>query len=106
MAKTATLTLEPQNEDKELDEIVDKLEKLNKNSLTMEVHEKEPEYVGPTVSVFLPELAEDPSVKIDQYEHVTIANEDGIKHYKVHRGEHVDVPVPVFLALRERYKKL
>lgn len=41
-------------------------------------------------------------VKIDQYEHVTI---DG-KTTLIRRGEHVDVPVPVYLQLRNRFPYL
>ena len=74
---------------------------------TAVVHEEKPTGV-PTVSVFLPELeggGED-GLKVDQYEHVTIANQMKAEHYKIHRGEHVDVPVPVFMALKEKYPML
>lgn len=76
--------------------------------LTTAVPKKEEEVKEPTVSVFLPEL-EDPGtegIKIDQYEHVTIGNEKGDKVWYVKRGEHVDVPVSVFMVLKERYPKL
>lgn len=79
------------------------LEELD--SLTVAVTPKKPSYTGPVVSVFLPKLEEggEGDLKVDQYEHVTIANEKEEMHYKVHRGEHVDVPVPVFMVLKEKY---
>lgn len=68
---------------------------------------KEPEYKGPMVDVFIPRLEEaGGGMKTDQYEHVTIANEHKEKCYKVLRGERVEVPVPVFLALKERYPNI
>jgi len=78
------------------------------DSLTVAVPKKEKKDNGPRVTVFLPEL-EDPGtegIKVDQYEHVTIANELGENVYYVKRGEHVEVPVPVFMVLKERYPKL
>ena len=77
------------------------------NVLTIAVPAEEKKYKGPYVSVFLPELEDTGGgMKVDQFEHVTIANEDGEECYKVLRGSHVDVPVPVFIALKERYPKL
>ena len=69
---------------------------------------KEESYQGPMVDVFLPALEDNGQggMKVDQYEHVTIANEKGETCYKVLRGEHVQVPVPVFVMLKERYPKL
>lgn len=76
--------------------------------LTTAVKKDEKKYEGPTARVFLPELENsgDEGVKVDQYEHVTLANEVGRQVYRVHRGEWVDVPVPVFIALKEKYPKL
>ena len=78
------------------------------DGLTVATPEKKPDYVGPYVDIFLPALEEngDGGMKVDQYEHVTIANEQKETCYKVLRGEHVAVPVPVFIALKERYPKL
>ena len=78
------------------------------DSLTVAVKKEEPKYEGPTVSVFLPELEEpgEEGMQVDQYEHVTIQNEEGKEVFLVHRGEHVDVPVPVFMVLKEKYPKL
>jgi len=78
------------------------------DNLTIAVEKNESGYKGPYVSVFLPELEGDGSdgLKVDQYEHVTIANEEKETHYRIHRGERVDVPVPVFMVLKEKYPKL
>lgn len=79
-----------------------------KDQLTMEVPEHKEGYVGPMVDVFIPELENNDSngLKVDQYEHVTIANQEKEEIYYVRRGEHVSVPVPVFLQLKERYPKI
>lgn len=76
--------------------------------MTSVVKKKEQEYKGPYVDVFLPELEGGGAdgIKVDQYEHVTIANEMKETIYRVHRGERVSVPVPVFMALKEKYPKL
>lgn len=58
----------------------------------------------PRVKVFIPEAPgiDDGDIKVDHYEHVTV---DGVTTL-VRRGEHVEVPVPVFLQLRNKYPKL
>jgi hypothetical protein len=96
----------PVNEDRELDEISEKMEKMA--SMTTAVPKKEKKYQGPYVRIFLPELenSENEGLNVDQYEHVTLANETGEEHYRIHRGEYVDVPVPVFIVLKDRYPKL
>ena len=78
------------------------------DGLTIQAAPKEEGYKGPMVTVFLPELEDSGSagIKVDQYEHVTISNEEKDKTYYVLRGEPVEVPVPVFIALKERYPKL
>ena len=78
------------------------------DGLTIAAPEKKPDYVGPYVDIFLPALEENGQggMKVDQYEHVTIANEQKETCYKVLRGERVSVPVPVFIALKERYPKI
>jgi hypothetical protein len=77
-------------------------------SLTTAVVKDEKKYDGPYVQIFLPELENpgDEGMQVDQYEHVTISNEVGREKFLVHRGEHVMVPVPVFMALKEKYPKL
>jgi len=85
-----------------------KKEEMVNDVLTTVTEEKKPDYNGPYVEVFLPALEENGQggMKVDQYEHVTIANENKETCYKVLRGERVEVPVPVFIALKERYPKL
>lgn len=76
---------------------------------TIKVAEEKPKYNGPTVSIFLPALEEEGAgVKVDQYEHVTIANEEKEEHWKIRRGMHVEVPVPVYVVLKQsgRYPNL
>ena len=77
-------------------------------SLTTAVVKDEKKYDGPYVQIFLPELENpgDEGMQVDQYEHVTISNEVGREKFLVHRWEHVMVPVPVFMALKEKYPKL
>ena len=85
-----------------------KTEAAFNDGLTVVAEEKKPDYIGPYVDVFLPVLEDsgDGGLKVDQYEHVTIANENKETCYKVLRGERVPVPVPVFIALKERYPKI
>lgn len=80
----------------------------NFDDLTVQIEEKKEGYNGPMVTVFIPALEDSGSegLKVDQYEHVTIANEEKETCYKVLRGEPVQVPVPVFVALKARYPKL
>lgn len=65
-------------------------------------------YNGPYVPVFLPALEDNGSggLKVDQYEHVTIANEQKETCWKVLRGETVEVPVPVYILLKQKYPKI
>ena len=58
----------------------------------------------PRVRIMLPMPPETGSgMKIDPYEHVTI---NGEKPIYVKRGEYVDVTVPVFLQLRNKYPNI
>ena len=76
--------------------------------LTTTTPEKQAVYNGPYVPVFIPALEDSGSggLKVDQYEHVTIANEQKETCWKVLRGETVEVPVPVFLQLKQKYPKI
>ena len=77
------------------------------DSLTFVMEKEDTSYKGPTVTIYLPKLEEEGSgVKVDQYEHVTIANEEGEKTYYVKRGERVDVPVAVYVVMKEKYPDL
>ena len=75
-------------------------------TFTVSVEQKKQD--EPMVTVYLPKLEDEGSggFKVDQYEHVTIANEEHEKTYYVHRGERVDVPVSVFMVLKEKYPDL
>ena len=83
-------------------------QELESGSLTTIVRPVDDSYKGPTVTVFLPALEDSGSagLKVDQYEHVTIANEETEKTYYIHRGESVEVPVPVFMVLKEKYPNI
>lgn len=84
-----------------------KPEEIIEDGITVTAVQKEEGYKGPMVSVFLPKLEEEGGgMKVDQYEHVTIANEVEEKIYRVKRGERVDIPVPVFVILKEKYPDL
>ena len=76
--------------------------------LTTTTPERQAVYNGPYVPVFIPALEDTGSggLKVDQYEHVTIANEQKETCWKVLRGETVEVPVPVFLQLKQKYPKI
>ena len=77
------------------------------DSMTFVMEPEQKKYNGPMVSVYLPKLEEEGNgIKVDQYERVTIANEEMEESYMVLRGEPVDIPVPVFVALKEKYPKL
>ena len=78
------------------------------DGLTIQMEEKDTGYKGPMVPVFLPALEDSGSagLRVDQYEHVTIANEEKETTFYVKRGIRVDVPVPVFVILKERYPNL
>ena len=56
----------------------------------------------PRVRIFIPEPPSESEVAVDHYEHVTIDSKTTL----VRKGEWLDVPVDVFLQLRNRYPKL
>ena len=59
--------------------------------------------IEPTVRVIIPRSEDqDTSVKVDQTETVTING----KTTRIKRGEYVDVKVPVFLQLKQRYPNI
>ena len=94
-------------EENEFDEALEDIsEELDQ--LTMAVPQKVDTNGEPRVSIILPVLEGDDTegITVDQYEHVTIGNEKGEKIYYVRRGEYVDVPVSVYMVLKQKYPKL
>lgn len=77
------------------------------DGLTIVQEVKEEKVKVPTVQIYLPKLEEEGNgVKVDQYEHVTIANENKEETFYVKRGERVDVPVNVYVVMKEKYPDL
>ena len=77
------------------------------DGLTIVQEVREEKDKGPMVQIYLPKLEEEGNgVNVDQYEHVTLANEvkEDIKYIK--RGERVDVDIPTFLVMKEKYPDL
>ena len=73
------------------------------DTLTVETPVQETVADEPRVRVYLPLLeSEGSGVHIDQYEHVTINGETTL----VRRGEYVDVTVPVFIQLKNKFPHL
>ena len=61
----------------------------------------------PRVRVFLPAIeGAESGVAVDQYEHVSISNENGDNFVRIKRGEYVDVTPEVFALLKQRYPQL
>ena len=77
------------------------------NGLVVFAQQKKPDYTGPMVEVFLNKLeGDDGESKVDQFEHVTIANENKEYIYRVLRGVRVEVPVPVYIVLKQKHPYL
>lgn len=76
------------------------MSKIMKDGLTVVTETKEENNEEPRVRVFIapPEEA-DSGIKTDPYEHVTINGNTTL----IRRGEYVDVPVPVYIQLRNKY---
>lgn len=73
------------------------------DTLTVETPVQETAADEPRVRVYLPLLeSEGAGVHIDQYEHVTVNGETTL----VRRGEYVDVTVPVFIQLKNKFPHL
>lgn len=75
-------------------------------TVAVPVKEKEPDV--PRVRIMIPKRESDdnPGIQVDQYEHVSISNETGDFNVRVKRGEWVDVTVPVFMLLKQRYPNI
>lgn len=67
---------------------------------------KDPDEVR--VRIFIPKRENDDAtgVAVDQYEHVSISNEEGDNFVRIRRGEYVDVTPEVFELLKQRYPDL
>ena len=78
------------------------------DAITVAVSEKEPTPDVPRVRIMIPKRESDdnPGIVVDQYEHVSISNEEGDFNVRVKRGEWVDVTVPVFMLLKQRYPNI
>lgn len=73
------------------------------DTLTVETPVQETVADEPRVRVYLPLLeSEGAGVHIDQYEHVTVNGGTTL----VRRGEYVDVTVPVFIQLKNKFPHL
>ena len=72
-----------------------------KDELAAVTQIEEPDTVVTKVQVFIPPLEEDNpnNVKVDQHEHVTI---NGVTTL-IKRGEYVEVPVPVYIQLKNKF---
>ena len=73
------------------------------DGITVEVAVQQANEQQATVRVFLPLMEDQESaLEVDQTEYVTING----KTTAIKRGEYVDVPVPVFMQLRNKYPHL
>jgi hypothetical protein len=80
-----------------------KKEPILDNTISASIKKAEEEAKITKVGVFIPVREEDNNgVAVDQNDYVTVNG----KTTKVPRGEHVEVSVPVFLQLRNRYPNL
>lgn len=78
-----------------------------KDSLTIQAAPKEEGYTGPRVRIFLPKLEDEGNgIAVDQFEHVTIANEEREFHLRILRGVWQDIPVPAYIVMKAKYPDL
>lgn len=74
------------------------------DGITVTIPEQESAPEVPRVRIILPLPPETESgLKVDMYEHVTINGEPPVY---IKRGEWVDVTVPVYMQLRNRYPNI
>lgn len=74
------------------------------DGITVVLPEKQPSPEVTRVRIMIPAPPEtDSGLKVDEYEHVTI---NGEKPVYIKRGEWVDVTVPVYMQLRNRYPNI
>ena len=81
---------------------------MKKDSITVAVPVKEKTNDEVRVRILIPKRETDdtPGLTVDQYEHVSISNEEGDNFIRIKRGEPVDVTVPVFMLLKQRYPNI
>lgn len=83
--------------------------KESTSAITNTLPQKEAELEEPMVDINpLPKLEDsgDGGMKVDQFEHVSIANEKGEKIYYIQRGIPQRVPVSVFMVLKQKYPNI
>ena len=76
-----------------------------KENITIAVPQaaEKPEEIRVRIKLPLREEDNSPGLNVDHFEHVTISNELGENTVYIKRGEWVDVTIPVFTQLRNRY---
>ena len=110
-AKKTEVVTEELTEEVKAAEPIDEVkaeEPIEGDSITIKAAEPPKEVKEQTVRIFIPALEDSGSegLVVDQYEHVTVANMIKEKIDYVRRGEYVDVSIPTFLALKEKYPNL
>lgn len=81
----------------------EKTEQFSDITITVQPKEEKPEETRVRIKLPLREDDRAAGLNIDHYEHVTISNEKGTNVVRVKRGEYVDVTIPVYLLLKQRY---
>ena len=64
---------------------------------------EKPDEVRVRIKIPLNDDDQSAGLNVDHFEHVTISNERGEQTIYVKRGEWVDVTIPVFTLLRQRF---
>lgn len=79
-----------------------------KENITIAVPQKEEKPEEVRVPIMIPTREDDEAsgLNVDHYEHVTISNETGEQHVRIQRGKRVEVTIPVFMQLRNRYPNI
>ena len=64
---------------------------------------EKPEEVRVRIKLPMREDDQTAGLNVDHYEHVTISNEQGEQTIYIRRGEWVDVTIPVYILLKQRF---
>ncbi len=72
-------------------------------TISAPVQEPKPEPVRVRIKLPLREDDQTAGLNVDHFEHVTISNEKGEETVYIKRGEWVDVTIPVYTLLKQRY---